>query len=66
MSTISEEMAAQSSFDRHVDQMLAVVRHPRQPPLALISGEDDDLTPPSAAHPARRGLNRDDPDWRPE
>jgi hypothetical protein len=56
--SICEEQAALSSFCRHADQAIALVMQPSQPKLTVLRGEGDDLTAPSASHPASRALRR--------
>jgi hypothetical protein len=58
VSSVCAETAAQSSWDRHVDQALAITAG--QPParLSLIGAAPDDLTAPGPAHPASLALSK--------
>jgi hypothetical protein len=58
MSTICAEAAAQTSWDRWVDQALAqaVERPPVR--LTLAGAPPDDMTAPGPAHPASRALSK--------
>jgi hypothetical protein len=62
---ICQQAAAESSLFRHWDQALAIVADAkvskvvgvtRRRPLSAIGSAPDDLTAPSAAHPATRAL----------
>jgi hypothetical protein len=55
--SISQKAAIQTSWNRWVEQALAVAA-PRPRKLALIQGEDDDMTAPGPAHPASKAMKR--------
>lgn len=58
MTTICEEAAAQTAWDRHVDQAFAILAPQPERRLLALEGGRDDLTAPSSAHPASRALSR--------
>jgi hypothetical protein len=57
VTSICEETAAQSSWDRHCGQALAVVA-PRPPVRLALAGRADDMRAPGPAHPASRALSK--------